>query len=127
MKRVSAFLLAIGLGLAGCNEMSVDSLRNGLGRLNDLEDRTFATVQTDGAGRLVVVAPIEDLHALAQEARNTTLPGCLGKARNALVASIDQIILAQAPESGDAAMAEAWKRAAAYRNTAETCEKVLTF
>jgi len=42
------------------------------------------------------------------------------------VAPIEQIILAQAPESGDPAMVQAWKRAVACRNAAKTCEKLLT-
>src|SRR5574337_341096 len=83
MKRVSAFLFATTLGLAGCNEVSVEPLREGLRRLNDLEDRAFAMAQIDGAGRFVVVTPIQELQAVAAETRSAALLGCLGKARDA--------------------------------------------
>jgi hypothetical protein len=125
MRQISVLLFAITLGLAGCSPLPIESPREALGRLNDLEDRAFAMAQLDGAGRFVVVAPLQELQAVAVEARSARLPGCFGHARDALVASIDQIILAQEADSGDAAMAEAWKRAAAYRNAAENCEKVL--
>src|SRR5574338_1338212 len=126
MEWVSAFVIATTLGLAGCNEVSAEPLREGLATLNDLEDRAFAMAQIDGAGRFVVVTPIEDLQAVAKKARSTVLPGCLGKARGALVASIDQIIRSQEAGSGDTAMAEAWKRVTAYQDAAETCELALT-
>lgn len=126
MKPGPALLLAIMVGFVGFTQMSEESPQESLVRLNDLEDLAFSMAPMDGAGRFVVVAPIQNLQAVAMEARRTALPGCFGEARDALVASIDQIILAQATDSGDAAMAEAWKRAVFYRSAVHACAKVTT-
>lgn len=126
MKQVSAFLAASALLLSGCHELSEEALRGGMTKLNDLEDKAFAMATIDGAGRFVVVVPRQELQTVVKEARHTVLLGCIGKARDNLVATLNQIIVAQAAGSGQAAMDEAWRRALAYRFTVEACEKILT-
>lgn len=126
MNCLTSLLLALTLALAACNNeadrqrVEAIALRDSLAQLNDLEDRAFAIAQIDGANRFVLVAPVQDLQAVAEEARKATMLGCVATARDGLVAGAGQIIVAQ--NSGGAAMTEAWKRVEAYRHAAEACE-----
>lgn len=57
------------------------ALQDSIGRLNDLEDRTFALVQLDNRdGSMPLVGTVRELDALAQEARQAAMPGCVGQA-----------------------------------------------
>ena len=93
------------------------ALRDSIGRLNDLEDRTFALVQLESRdGRMPLVGTLRELDALAQEARQAAMPGCAGQARDALVSVMEEIA-----QGGH----EAWPKAERYVNAATACDSLL--
>lgn len=85
--------------------------------LSSLEDRTFALVQLDAKdGSMPSAGTLQALNALAQEARQVVLPGCVGQARDALVSVMEEIA-----QGGP----EARTRADLYVNAATACESLL--
>src|SRR5574338_1330401 len=93
------------------------ALQDSIGRLNDLEDRTFALVQLDNRdGSMPLVGTVRELDALAQEARQAAMPGCVGQARDALVSVMEEIA-----QGGY----EASSKAERYVNAATACESLL--
>lgn len=121
--RKTTLLFATILGLAACDERAgqrlaeVEALRDSMARLNALEDRTFAAVGREPiSGLLVPVVPVQDLQVLTREAREAAMVGCAGQARDALVATIEQIIRGGA---------EAEQKVERYRNAAEACDALL--
>lgn len=112
-------ILFLALILAGCqnNADQNHAIRDSLALLNSLEDRTFAVVQLDGRdGSIPLVGTLQELNALAQEARQAVMPGCVGQARDALVSAMEEIA-----QSGKAA----WSKVEHYVNTAMACESLL--
>lgn len=109
-------LLLAALILTACQgETKTD--RAPLHVLNGLEDRTFALVQLDAEdGAMHLAGTLQELNALAQEARQVVLPGCVGQARDALVSVMEEIA-----QGGQ----EAWTKADRYVNAATACESLL--
>lgn len=111
------------LALTGCDSgadahrAEMDSFRESLARLNDIEDRTFALVQLDSSdGRIPLTGRLKELQNLQEEARQAVMPGCIGEARDALTSAMEEI------ERGGA---EAWPKVQRYVNAAIACEALL--
>lgn len=93
------------------------ALRDSIGRLNDLEDRTFALLQLDNTyGSMPLVGTLREVDALAQEARQAAMRGCASQARDALVSVMEEIA-----QGGY----EAWSKAERYVNAATACDSLL--
>lgn len=94
------------------------ALQDSMRRLGDLEDRIFDLVGSDGStGRLVRQGSAKALQALEQEARQATMVGCADEARQALVATLEEV---------NRGGADGWPRAERYRDAADACEDSLT-
>jgi hypothetical protein len=95
----------------------LNSFRESLAHLHDLEDRTFALVKLDGGdGRMPLVGTLKALQDLEQEAGQAVMPGCVGEARDALTFAMEEI-----GRGGE----EAWPKVEHYVNMAIACESLL--
>jgi hypothetical protein len=116
-------LLFAVLALTAChnnadqNQVEAKPVRDSLALLNTLEDRTFSLVQLDSTdGSMRLVGTLQELNALAQEARQAVMPGCVGQARNALISVMEEIA-----QGGQ----EAWPKVERYVNQTTVCEALL--